>query len=633
VLDDSSDPLAAFTAVRAIFNEPIQLDFGGRLCPIVVDRDRPIGDLRPDFAAALGGCVPAEELALFDGDAKLSDSEHIGARQLLTVRCRPRETVFRLDGSSHALRISFDLPLSVVRRRVADAVGADAGELVFSEIESETITLEGLGRPPEILLERQRRTVCVVGRERRMLCINPRERLRSALATMLDRPIGRVLAGGAEVADADTLADVGFPAEIVVHPPPTSFVLGGERHSIEVEDDIPFSEILALVLPNFASAAADDIIGVCRNEIEIGSDMTIASVGRPDVVELRRRSPDNAVFIFEEREYRVAVAVARDLPLSSVLEDLEPLINVRPSDLVVEFNGSEVDFSTTLADLEVPPVLRLRRTRSPETVFEFEGHLFPLADSRDAPLSTVLDDLTVQVGVPVSELVVTIGGAVVDMSSTLAGLGGPSRVLVARAAIDLRVNNAVRALPSMHVVQVSPLATLAEAEDAIRAACGVGDDDIEFAAIDESGATQRVDAGRSVRDFVGPGLTLVLRPFGSADEAPAPASLRACPVRAEAAAPPGPDEIKIKFAVSGSSAEPFTETFQKRDTMAVARERVAARLELPSEEVTLLFAGKPFKDEFVLGRLRIGSQAVTVYQKKKAEILLISYHRFREEDS
>jgi hypothetical protein len=200
----------------------------------------------------------------------------------------------------------------------------------------------------------------------------------------------------------------------------------------------------------------------------------------------------------------------------------------------------------------------------------------------------------------------------------------PTGADVAPTDISLKVLCAVVGFPQIHTVVAPPLSTLADAEPAIKAQCGVGERETEFAEVDESGATVRVDPTRLVREFAGTGSMLMLRPFGAADLPPAPTSLRHSIVRAEVPLPTR-DEIAVKFTVAGSGEAPFTKVFRKEETMKVAREAVAQDLGLDDKEITLLFAGKPFADEFVLGRLRIGSQAVTVYVKQKAEVLLLSY--------
>jgi hypothetical protein len=107
--------------------------------------------------------------------------------------------------------------------------------------------------------------------------------------------------------------------------------------------------------------------------------------------------------------------------------------------------------------------------------------------------------------------VITMDGSKVDPSRTLSDLGGPTRVHVARADIDLKVLCAVFGSPQIHTVRMPPLSTPTRAEPAIKAQCRVGERETEFGVVDESGATRSVDPARLVREFAGTGFMLVLR--------------------------------------------------------------------------------------------------------------------------
>jgi hypothetical protein len=91
-----------------------------------------------------------------------------------------------------------------------------------------------------------------------------------------------------------------------------------------------------------------------------------------------------------------------------------------------------------------------------------------------------------------------------------------------------------------------------------------------------------------------------------------------------------PDELKIPFVVPKPIDRKFNLVFTKMETVRTARMRVAEYLEFELDEITLMFGGKSFKDEFVLGRLRLGTQPITVYVKQKAEVLLLSYRGRRD---
>jgi hypothetical protein len=69
--------------------------------------------------------------------------------------------------------------------------------------------------------------------------------------------------------------------------------------------------------------------------------------------------------------------------------------------------------------------------------------------------------------------------------------------------------------------------------------------------------------------------------------------------------------------------------FLKKATVATARATVAAKLGVDPGTVTLLFTGNSLQDKFIIDRLRIGNDTITVYIKDNTEVLLLTGKGYR----
>jgi hypothetical protein len=69
--------------------------------------------------------------------------------------------------------------------------------------------------------------------------------------------------------------------------------------------------------------------------------------------------------------------------------------------------------------------------------------------------------------------------------------------------------------------------------------------------------------------------------------------------------------------------------FSKKATIGNARTKVAEKLSLDPGAVTLLFAGNTLQDRYIIDRLRIGEQKITVYIKDDNEVLLLTAKTYR----
>jgi hypothetical protein len=91
-----------------------------------------------------------------------------------------------------------------------------------------------------------------------------------------------------------------------------------------------------------------------------------------------------------------------------------------------------------------------------------------------------------------------------------------------------------------------------------------------------------------------------------------------------------PVEVEYSFLVQ-PKATALLIGFGPTATIKDAKARVAERLGFPGPDyVTLFFAGKALKETFVLNRLRLGKQSITVYVRDTAELQIVTARAMRE---
>jgi hypothetical protein len=92
--------------------------------------------------------------------------------------------------------------------------------------------------------------------------------------------------------------------------------------------------------------------------------------------------------------------------------------------------------------------------------------------------------------------------------------------------------------------------------------------------------------------------------------------------------PTDPSEMRLRFKIE-QRGEDVRLVFPKTATIANARVRIAEKLAIDPGTVALLYAGKALQDKFLIDRLRIGEQGITVYIKDDTEVVLQSVRGWR----
>jgi hypothetical protein len=85
---------------------------------------------------------------------------------------------------------------------------------------------------------------------------------------------------------------------------------------------------------------------------------------------------------------------------------------------------------------------------------------------------------------------------------------------------------------------------------------------------------------------------------------------------------PRENQLQLLFKLSTDEENPFPLVFAKGQTVRHAREKVAQMFECTPEDVTFLYSGKSLKDTFVLDRLRVGTNSITVCLRETEAVML-----------
>jgi hypothetical protein len=182
-------------------------------------------------------------------------------------------------------------------------------------------------------------------------------------------------------------------------------------------------------------------------------------------------------------------------------------------------------------------------------------------------------------------------------------------------------------------------ATLGEIEAEVKGKWDLGTIETEFALVDPiSGSNRRVPNSTKLSDINHDQYELFLRPAGTQDylgdddggnveasdgESRAMASVHVTVPRVVVRKSEGEVQLRFKIPQRGDGCE-VTLGFSKKATVKEARKKVANHLGVSIDAITLLLAGKPLREQFVLHRLRAADQAITVYVREIAEILLVT---------
>jgi hypothetical protein len=186
-------------------------------------------------------------------------------------------------------------------------------------------------------------------------------------------------------------------------------------------------------------------------------------------------------------------------------------------------------------------------------------------------------------------------------------------------------------------------ATVADVEPDVRKKWGLDGIDIEFSVMNNTvGSDRRIPNSKKVSEIDFERCELAVRRAGSPDDygdegasgEPAQdvehSSIHETVPRVLPPPATVGSQVEINFRVPQRGDDfVFPLWFPKGQTVKDARKRVADHLEVTIDAITLLFAGKSFRDQFVLDRLRVGRQPVIVYVRETAEIILVTARAMR----
>jgi hypothetical protein len=419
--------------------KPTKFVLGNQIESLEIDYDLPFSNVLTLVAPHFEGVSKDDIVGVFEDEI----DPYTTLRQLKcpsVVNLR-RKFTFSMDGTNYSLSLSGRWQFSQARESFGVASGVDPSEVRFfadgKEIADDAVsTLDAHAR---ITVERKVQKVSFeFEKEKHEIDVDCRRvfsAVKPDVVTAFRRNDITIFHGDEEVGDVTTLADLGYPKALSVRltrVSPTRFVLGTETRLVNIDRELPLSQVLAIVAPQFRDVRAGDLVCVGSHG-DLDLEQTLASIGGPAKLELRVKPPPETVFVFEAHEYRLAVP--SDASIGTVLPQLAAKIGgVTSEDLVVALRGKDIDPQRTLAEIGEPHRLELRQKPPPETVFVFGTREFRLAIRRNVPIATVFPQLAAQIGgISPDDLAVIFEGKEVA-ARTLAELGEPSGLEVQRKA-------------------------------------------------------------------------------------------------------------------------------------------------------------------------------------------------------
>jgi hypothetical protein len=314
--------------------------------------------------------------------------------------------------------------------------------------------------------------------------------------------------------------------------------------------------------------------------------------------------------------------------------------------------------------------------------FVYEGRSYPLDITFDTPFSDVKPLLAQQMGVPVERIMIYFGRSECDDDMNIedveyatqlpvflkpAPCPGPALRAPATAAPPVPTSRAppttarpaptaggvenmysvmlsTSVIPRVRKFRLGPDATGKDILDTAIKYWELQKIDLELAVTDldeETSTLVPLETKLGGLDLSYP-RTLAVCTAGTADPAPVAISRRNSTIRRDSRRPsvylsgapkpeaPAPGEAEYSFLVQ-QKVTTLVIAFGPTATVKDAKPKVAERLRLPGPDyVTLFFAGKALKETFVLSRLRLGKQSITVYVRETAELMLITARAMRE---
>jgi hypothetical protein len=273
----------------------------------------------------------------------------------------------------------------------------------------------------------------------------------------------------------------------------------------------------------------------------------------------------------------------------------------------------------------------------PLVPFRFGQRAVQIALDRSRPVAELRPLIARALGVEGAIAVLSCGSELDDeMPLTDAAGDLPDlevrRVAVAEASLTFQVMLLVGGASTVTTCTLPRAATLAAVEDDLRRRALVAPENRLDFAIDEALAamlpkTARID-GLDLRQCIlrarigadAVAVAAVADAVAVAAAVPARAARRRASARAS---PAGGPTVAVNFVLAGPEPEPFALELSPMQTVRDMKRSVLSDLGRPEDTVIeVLFAGKALRDDFILERLRIGSDTVFVYLKADKKFLL-----------
>jgi hypothetical protein len=539
--------------------------------------------------------------------------------------------MFRFGRRDIKICAPYDVPFSALLREIVRNFGnisPDGIVAVFNgdECDNET-TLDDLGRPSIIDLRLKTFTISLSfeGHESQLnipISLPPEnipfEIYRFLHLDSMDEY--KFMYRSAEITDWSIIRNSSTPRiEIEQIPHLISFRFIDQHYQLPILSTIPLRETKPELSGLIQRSINPSNILLFIENSEISDQRTLRELGLPTEFIIRLKSVPT-LFKFESQEY--SFPVDWNSLISTIITSIaHNFTNVDPSSLFA------ADQDRTFSDLGYPPIIELHH----QTVFHFNSHQYCLSYPSDCPISDIRTNLSTHVGLSPNSFTLYSDGSQVDDAMTMADLDFPASLriqLIPEPDIELCFQSLTSTLPLTFRLSLPSEITLADAEPKIKEKCHLEEREIVFEAIDRDGQQEIVDSHRHARDFAqGSSSTLIVK------LAPLPAVVKPTspPIVVERDPLPlpslKPNEVAVPFVVSKPINRKFTFVFEKTEKMDSARAKVARELDVEIEKIVLLFCGKVYTDNMLIGWLQLGPYPITVYVKQEVKVLVISERR------
>jgi hypothetical protein len=346
-------------------------------------------------------------------------------------------------------------------------------------------------------------------------------------------------------------------------------------------------------------------------------------------------------FVFRLRRGEITVELQRMATVGEALSVVAARCDFSVDDLSLrDSHGETAEAAVRLIDLVAPITLQTPPKISSVT-FQFKGNATVIELDCEKPLADLLPIIRERLQIAADAAMdVLFQNAALRPTEVLADTGGTEfEVRVeepAVAARSVRVGIATEAVPRIACFTFPAGTTVGEALTIVCEKYRVSGD-VQFVLEQRSTEQREYPPPTTLIDSLDldcydvliaaakpPVVEVVTTPASRGlDQAEPPEDMMVLSTVGSRPAKPEANTMEYTFACDQRN-ETFAVGFERGKTVKDARIAIATRYDMDFEFVTLVYGGKPLRDTFILDRLRIGKQKISVYLKGQSEVVLMT---------